>query len=130
MVGSQAKEPLLAAIITWIPAEVLTAYKALDGLIPPDKSSFRLWFSLGMVPACALWIAFATKPQDKPVAWRQVVISPFAFICWAVALQSDMLKGLFPGWEPWIGSVILGIGTVLLPILDGILTALGLRQSS
>jgi hypothetical protein len=129
MVGAASKDNLLKAIVTWIPVEVLTVYKTVDGFIPPDRNTFRLWFAVASTLICVLWIAFATKPNEKPIAWRQVILAPFAFACWVAAMQGDMLKGFDSRWESWIGAVILGLGTLLLPILDGILKAAGLRQN-
>ena len=129
MVAPANQDPLLTAIVKWIPVEVLTIYKTVDGVIPAGKEQFRLWFAVGAILLCALWIAFATKPDGKPIAWRQVVLAPFAFLCWVVAMQGSTLKQIAPGWESWMGSVVLGAGTLFLPILEGILKALGVRQN-
>ena len=37
MVAAGDQDSLIAAIVKWIPVEVLTVYKTLDGFIPPDK---------------------------------------------------------------------------------------------
>jgi hypothetical protein len=129
MVGANEQDSLLAAIVKWIPVEVLTVYKAVDGFIPADKFSFHLTFILLVIILCALWIAFATRPSNQQIAWRQVILAPVAFTCWAVAMQSDLLKHFIPQWESWMGSVVLGVGILLLPVLEGILKALGVTQS-
>lgn len=130
MVGVSSKDNLLKAIVTWIPVEVLTVYKTVDGFIPQDKVSFRLWFTIISAVICVFWIAFATKPDNKSIAWRQVILSPIAFACWVAGMQGELLKGVYPTWEPWMGTVVLGVGTLLLPIFDGILTEVGLPQNA
>jgi hypothetical protein len=130
MVAASQRDSQLSAIVKWIPIEVITVYKALDGVIPSQRIHFRFWFTIVLIPLCALWIAFATRPKGKGIAWRQVVIAPFAFSCWIAAIQTEALRAQFPAWEAWMGSVILGFGTLLLPILDGVLKALGVRQNS
>lgn len=66
---------------------------------------------------------------DARIAWRQVIIAPFAFICWIAAMQGPLFASAFPNWwEDWIGSVAVGVGTLVLPILNGILKRLGVPQ--
>jgi|SRR5215831_1955139 len=128
MVSPTEQDSLLAAVIKWIPVEVLTVYKAVDGFIPAERYSFRLGFIISATAVCALWIAFATKPSDKRLAWRQVILAPIAFLCWAVAIETDLIQHVYKDWQAWMGSVILGGGTLLLPIFDGILKSLGVSQ--
>jgi len=128
-VAATTEDSLLSAIVKWIPVEVLTVYKTIDGFIPADYHTFRLLFTVAVIIICALWIAFATKPEAKSVAWRQVILAPIAFTCWAVAMQSEIMQEIIRGWLPWMGSVVLGGGTLLLPIFDGMLKALGVNQS-
>jgi hypothetical protein len=119
----------LTAILKWIPVEVIAAYKFIIGLIPADNETFRLWSSLAGIPVSALWIAYATRPEGQRIAWRQAMLAPIAFACWAAAIQGDVLKTIFPHWESWMGSIALGAGMVLLPIFDGILKAVGVPQN-
>jgi hypothetical protein len=129
MVSTGQQDSLLTAILMWIPVEVITSYKVIMGLIPADYGSGRLWTSILAIPITALWIAFATRTEGRKVAWRQVILAPLAFTCWVVAIQEDVMKGQFPDWELWMGSVVLGVGTLVLPILDGILRSLGITQN-
>jgi hypothetical protein len=129
LVATTSEDSLLSAIVKWIPVEVLTVYKTIDGFIAADYQPFRLWFTVGVIIICPLWIGFATKPDLKQIAWRQVILAPIAFTCWAVAMQTEIMKEIFFGWLPWMGSVVLGVGTLLLPIFDGMLKALGINQS-
>jgi hypothetical protein len=127
--GGETKEHLLAAIIKWIPVEVLTVYKGVDGLIKDEH--FRLAFLAGVIVITPLWIAFATKPEGKRIAWRQVILAPFAFLCWSLAMMdAKTLALVVANWQSWMGSVAIGIGTLLLPVFDGILRALGVPQDA
>jgi hypothetical protein len=115
--------------VKWIPTEALAIYKAVDGVIPAHHDVFRFRFAIVMIAVTPLYIAFATRPPDKNIAWRQVVLAPIAFTCWAIAMQGDGIKALITDWEAWMGSIVVLVGTFLLPIFDGILKALGLTQS-
>jgi hypothetical protein len=44
-------------------------------------------------------------------------------------VQSEVLKAALSWWETWMGTVVLILGSVLLPIIDGLLMHLGLTQS-
>jgi hypothetical protein len=129
LVAAGDEDAPLTAILKWIPVEVIGSYKFIMGMIPSDYTSARLWTSILAIPITALWIAFATQPTGKKVAWRQVFLAPIAFVCWAIAMQEDVMKGQFTNWEPWMGSVVLAAGTLALPILDGILRSLGVTQN-
>jgi hypothetical protein len=117
----------LQAIATMIPVEVIAAYNSLIAVIPAAHVSIRFWLTVVMMPITALWIAFATK--DGRIGWRQVIIAPFAFACWTCAIQGALLMSVFPWWENWIGSVAVGLGTLVLPILNGFLKLLGVPQN-
>jgi hypothetical protein len=129
MVAESDKDSVLKAILGWIPVEVIAPYKFTMGFIPPGHGSARLWVTGLAVPVTFAWIVFATTPEGRKIAWRQAIIAPVAFACWAMAMQADVMKMLYPSWEPWMGSVALAAGTVLLPIFDGILKKAGVPQN-
>jgi hypothetical protein len=128
-IAGSGQDSLLAAVVMWIPVEVITVYKATMGIIPEARSSLRFWLTVSSILVTALWIAFATRPEGRRIAWRQVLLAPVAFTCWAVATQGDVVKSIYSGWEPWLAFLVLAAGTVLLPILDGILRSLGVPQN-
>jgi hypothetical protein len=129
-ISAENEDSTFKAIMAWIPVEVIGAYKFVIGLIPLDYSSWRIWLTAIVCVLAPAWIAFATKPDQKDIAWRQVFIAPFAFVCWVVAIQPDIPALLNGDWKPWMGSVVLGVGTLLLPVIDGILKRLGFTQQA
>jgi hypothetical protein len=122
------EDSLLTAIINWIPVDVLAAYKFAMGVIPADADAFRVASSVLALIITPMWIAFATTPAGAAIGWRQVVIAPVAFVFYAAAIQGDVAKLVIPAWQPWMGSVSLAFGTLLLVILEGILRRLGVPQ--
>jgi hypothetical protein len=129
LVGKNDKDGLIDAIIKWIPVEVIAVYKFIIGGVPDDMANWRLGISILLLILTPAWIAFATKPSAKKVAWRQVILAPFAFACWIAAIQMDVVTILYSGWQAWMGSIVLGFGTLLLPIFDGLLKLLRVPQN-
>jgi hypothetical protein len=129
VVGEEGDGSTLKAILGWIPTEVITAYKAGIGFVPLTYPSWRLWITILGIPITFLWIAYATRKKDEPLAWRQALISPVAFAFWVAAIEPDVMKMLNPDWQIWMGSLFLAGGMLLLPILDGILRSLGVKQN-
>jgi hypothetical protein len=128
-IAESQQDSLLAAIVNWIPVEMITMYKAAIGIIPENFSSLRLWTTAGSIVVTFFWIRFATRREGQNVAWRQACLAPVAFLCWAVATQGDVVRALWSTWESWMGLFVLVVGTVLLPLFDGILRSLGVRQN-
>lgn len=129
--ASAAKdEEIKTAILKWIPVEVIAVYEAALGVIPGDYIGFRLWLTIGLIPITGLWIGFATRDGSKnlPVAWRQLILSCLAFAFWSAGTQVDIMKAAISGWQPWMGSVTLAVGGILLPISEGVLYYLGITQ--
>lgn len=126
-VAASDQDSLVKSILNWIPVEVITVYKTIDNLVP---DSFHRGLAIAGIVITALWIAFATKPDNQPTAWRQVILASFAFMCWAVGMQPTVLPFLQGSPDQVkVGSAFLAGGTLLLPILDGILKRAGVRQN-
>lgn len=117
------------AVMILIPVEVIAAFNLIAAISAiPTKVLFVI--TLAMIPITGLYVAFGTREDGKGIAWRQVVLAPFAFACWISAMQGAMLTAIFPWWQSWIGNLALALGTLLLPILNGILKALNVPQNA
>ena len=121
-------EKALDLVLKWIPLEVIAFYQALMAAIPTKEDQMRLNITYIAIAVCAAWIAFATRPAEKPIAWRQVILSTLAFVFWAAAVQSEVMQKNYH-WYEFTGTVVLILGSVLLPIFDGILARLGVPQN-
>jgi hypothetical protein len=117
------------ALLKWIPTEVIGGYQAAIAAIPTPEISWRIGVTVVGIVICFLWILFATKPKDRKLAWRQCLVSVLAFILWAVAVQSEVLKAIIGGWQLWMGTIALAFSPVMLLIVDGILYFLRVPQS-
>ncbi len=129
LVGADDQRPL-QAILKWIPVEVIAAYQFTIGIVDSSSPKILITVAIIFVFLTAGWIAFATVDHQasKNIAWRQVVLAVTAFIVWVVGTQPEVMKVPFQSWTSSIGSIALGIGWLLLPIIDGILQRLGVPQ--
>ena len=129
--GAPDRDGVISAITKWIPIEVIAFY---EGIATPfgDKLSQGLVYAIiAGVTVTFLWIAFATESAKNAsrIAWRQVILSCFAFIFWVIGTTSpDIWKALAPWWHPGINPAALAAGAILLPIIDGILRRAGVPQ--
>lgn len=121
-------EKALDLVLKWIPVEMIAFYQALMAAIPTKEGQLRLNITYVAIAVCALWIGFATRPAEKPIAWRQILLSTLAFVFWAAAVQSEVMQKTYH-WYEFTGTVVLILGSVLLPIFDGILARLGVPQN-
>jgi hypothetical protein len=121
-------QKVLDLVLKWIPVEVIAFYQALMAEVPTKDGQLRLNITYAAAVICALWIAFATRPAEKPVAWRQIILSTLAFVFWAAAVQNEVMQQLYH-WNQHTGAVVLIFGSILLPIFDGILAKLGVPQN-
>ena len=125
------REGLISSITKWIPIEVIAFYQGVTTPFGDALSQGLIYAIIAGVAVTFLWIAFATesaKAQSR-IAWRQVVLSCFAFIFWVVGTTSpDLWKVLTPSWHPGFNSATLAIGAIALPIIDGVMRRLGVPQ--
>jgi hypothetical protein len=128
-VSAGRRDSMLSAILKWIPVEVIGTYKFVMGIIPSEYVSWQWGFTIFAAVIAPFWTAFATKPKQRRIAWRQTIIATVAFPCWVMAMQQDLMPTLFGSWKPWMGSVVLGAGTLLLPVLDSLLRKAGVTQN-
>ena len=129
--AGQEPDSTLTAITKWVPIEVIAFYEAFSTPFGADLANALWYIIVAGALVTALWTAFATEKSNahSKIAWRQVILSSFAFFMWVVGTTSpDVWKVVHPWWRPGINSAVLAVGAVALPIIDGILRRLGLAQ--
>lgn len=100
-------------VLKYIPAEVVTLYLSVDGLVRAKPHSPVLsWglFAFGLL-ATVLYLKFSagvTKPM-------QLVVSAAAFCVWAIAIGSP--SSHIPGYDAIYGAIALPIFTFLAGLI-------------
>ena len=127
--GSDDDKPL-QAVLKWIPVEVIGAYQVAIGVVPPNRPAVIALLAIVFVVLSGAWIAFATANDVSKslIAWRQVILATIAFTLWILGTQPEVVRYAVSSWENWMGSVVLGLGWLLLPIADGILRKMHVPQ--
>ncbi len=130
-IAAEGKEGAISAVTKWVPIEVIAFYEGVTKPFSDQIAPYLLDLIAGGLVVTFLWIAFATETAQAAsrIAWRQVVLSCIAFFFWIVGTSSpDIWKLYFPWWHPGFGPAALATGAVVLPIADGIMKRLGIRQ--
>lgn len=111
-------------IIKYIPADILGAWVAVNGLIEgagetvARNTSLWIAFIIGTV-ITALWTYKQTKHPRKPPAITQIAISTGAFIVWVYASGGPFESANFL-YNPTYGSMLLIFYTLLVALVNPI----------
>lgn len=99
-------------LLKYIPAEVVTLYVTLEGVIGEQRLAL-LWlvFLIGLI-ATPFYLVRIYKVSKR----SQLIISTVAFAVWVLALGGPFES--IPGYEPLFGSIILVLYTFLVPLFD------------
>ncbi len=108
-------------IAKYIPAEIITGFIAIDGILKAvsDPPAFLYWvvfaFCLVLTPFYTWRIS---NQKDLPAATSQIVISTCSFACWVFAFGGPFK--LYDWYQPYIGSILLVMATLLFPLFTNI----------
>jgi hypothetical protein len=100
-------------VLKYIPAEVVTLYLSVDGLVRAKQHSPVLsWglFAFGLL-ATVLYLRFSAGVA-KPL---QLVVSAVAFCVWAITIGSP--SSYIPGYDAIYGAIALPIFTFLAGLI-------------
>ncbi len=107
-------------LIKLIPGEVVAAYMAIDGIVPPvDQSSHSRTMSVLAAVVLLAVIPFYLKKIYSVANNQQIVFTMGSFVVWLYSLGGPFKY--FYGSDggsihvPWIGSIFLILWTLLIP---------------
>jgi hypothetical protein len=130
-VAAEGKEGALSAVTKWVPIEVIAFYEGATKPFADQIAPYLFHLIVIVVVVTFLWIAFATESAQAAsrIAWRQVILSCIAVLFWVVGTSSpDIWKLHFTWWHPGFGPAALAAGAIILPIVDGIMKKMGVKQ--
>ena len=99
-------------LLKLIPSEIVAAYLALQGIVPEEHSKWGLLFISIIL---LILTPFYLKKFQNVTHWLQLTITTLSFIIWIYTLGGPFeLWGLY---IPWIGSIVMVIWTLIVPLL-------------
>lgn len=102
----------LKALLKLIPTEVVAVHLFLQGILP-DRLLPHLVVSLLLVILTPFYLRFAMGVCAAP----QLIVSTLSLAVWVYALGQGPVRFLSaPYYEPWYGSVVLALWTLIPPM--------------
>lgn len=110
-------------LVRYIPADILAAYLAISGVL--ESNSPPLWLSwsvFGVLLVLTPLYVCLVKTDPPGFSWSKFfhwVTSCLAFSAWVFAIGGPMLTNTFVWYKPYLGSVVLILTTLIIPVLEG-----------
>ena len=106
------RSSFLEVLLKLIPSEVIAVHVFIQGVMPrvfwPTFVVFLLL--VGITP---LYLYQAMGVRSRP----QLVVSTLSLVVWIYALNQGPFRFMrSPWWEPWYGSVLLALWTLVPPM--------------
>ena len=106
------RNSFLEVLLKLIPSEVIAVHVFIQGVMPrvfwPTFVVFLLL--VGITP---LYLYWAMGVRSRP----QLVVSTLSLVVWIYALNQGPFRFMrSPWWEPWYGSVLLALWTLVPPM--------------
>ena len=99
-------------LLKLIPSEIVGAYLVLQGIIPQDRAKWgTLLVSIILVVLTPIYLSRINKVRRI----SQLTVTTISFVVWVYSMG-----GPFQAWgvyESWIGSVILVLWTLIVPLM-------------
>ena len=99
-------------LLKLIPSEIVAAYVVIEGIIPDDR---KLIGTLAVSLVLLILIPLYLKKIYKVQRFGQHIFVMIAFIIWIYTLGGPFK--LWNLWEAWIGSAVLILYTLLIPLV-------------
>jgi len=99
-------------LLKLIPSEIIAAYMVLAGIIPLTSAK---WGTLIVSIILLILVPFYLWKIHNVTRTSQIIITSISFVVWIYSLG-----GPFQFWnvyKPWIGSVILVLWTLIVPLV-------------
>ncbi len=118
---SKTTDSYFEKLVKYIPADILAAYVAITGITASnDPPPWLTWGVFGVLLALTpLYVCYVkTQPKgfvsSKTFHW---VTACLAFGAWVFALGGPFAT--FVWYKPYLGSVVLILTTLIIPVLEG-----------
>ena len=106
------RSSFLEVLLKLIPSEVIAVHVFIQGVMPRVFWPAFVVFLL-LVGITPLYLYWAMGVRSRP----QLVVSTLSLVVWIYALNQGPFRFMrSPWWEPWYGSVLLALWTLVPPM--------------
>jgi len=106
------RNSFLQTLLKLIPSEVIAVHVFIQGVMPRTFWP-TLVVSLLLVGITPMYLYWAMGVRSRP----QLVVSTLSLVVWIYALGQGPFRFMrSPWWEPWYGSVLLALWTLVPPM--------------
>ena len=99
-------------LLKLIPSEIIAAYMVISGIIPEDSAQ---WGTLITSVILLILVPLYLRRTQNVQSTSQLIVTTISFAVWVYTIG-----GPFKAWglyQPWIGSVILVLWTLTMPLV-------------
>ena len=106
------RSSFLEVLLKLIPSEVIAVHVFVQGVMPRVFAPTLVVFLL-LVGITPLYLYWAMGVRSRP----QLAVSTLSLVVWIYALGQGPFRFMrAPWWEPWYGSVLLALWTLVPPM--------------
>ena len=106
------KNTFFQVLLKLIPSEIIAVHVFVQGVMPRVFAPTLVVFLL-LVGITPLYLYWAMGVRSRP----QLVVSTLSLVVWIYALGQGPFRFMrAPWWEPWYGSVLLALWTLVPPM--------------
>ncbi|MFA7341537.1 MAG: hypothetical protein WC028_32435 [Candidatus Obscuribacterales bacterium] len=118
---SKVTDSYFEKLVKFIPADILAAYLAISGITASnDPPLWLTWGIFGVLLALTPLYVCLVKTDPPGIAWSKTfhwVTACLAFSAWVFAMGGPFAT--FVWYKPYLGSVVLILTTLIIPVLEG-----------
>jgi hypothetical protein len=119
---SKVLDSYFEKLVRYIPADILAAYVAISGITASnDPPLWLTWGVFGVLLALTPLYVCLVKTDPPGIAWSKTfhwMTACLAFSAWVFALGGPFAV-TFTWYKPYLGSVVLILTTLIIPVLEG-----------
>lgn len=119
--NSKVTDSYAEKLVKYIPADILAAYIAISGIT--ESNNPPLWLSWGVFGALlALTPLYVCYVKTQPAGFVSSKMFHWITACLAFAAFVFAVGGpfaTFDWYQPYLGSVVLILTTLIIPVLEG-----------
>lgn len=115
--NAQAADDYSSRLVKYIPAEIITAFVTMNGMVASSDKKWLQWVIFGaLLILTPLYTHYLTRQPGAAPAKKQIAVSSVSYLLWVFAIGGPFV--LTKWYDPIYGSLLLPLFTFVVPMLD------------